>query len=90
MIGRTVSTHPNSYRSATKWVHVARYAVPGEAAVRVEHLVHVPPPPPAPPGCVDTDVHCAQWAESGECESNPKFMVNNKGAPGACIWSCQR
>jgi hypothetical protein len=33
---------------------------------------------------------CPVWAESGECEVNPGFMVGNKREPGACLASCAR
>ena len=39
---------------------MARYAVGRERAVRVDRVVHVPPPPPAPPGCADLDGRCGQ------------------------------
>lgn len=39
--------------SATKWVHVGRYAVAGETAQKVERVIYAPPPPPATPGCIN-------------------------------------
>lgn len=45
--------------AATKWYHVAHFAMGGEAAHAVHHKVFVPPPPPAPTGmmCSFSDVH---------------------------------
>jgi hypothetical protein len=37
-------------QAATKWFHVAHYAMGGEQAVAVKHTTFVPPPPPTPPG----------------------------------------
>eukprot|EP00892_Ulva_mutabilis_P010743 jgi/Ulvmu1/8040/UM004_0277.1 len=76
--------------SATKWYHVARYAMPGEVAERVEHVKFTPPKPPAPPGCKDAEYECIGWADSGECESNEPFMVGTREKPGHCILSCGR
>ena len=42
--------------------------------------IRLPPPPPLP--CKDGDVHCAQWAEGGECERNPGFM--HETCAGSC------
>ena len=62
----------------------------GEAAQKVKHIVYRPPPPPHPPGCADANAACPGWAEGGECEDNPGFMVGDKYNPGACILSCGR
>lgn len=75
---------------ATKWYHVARYAMPYEKAEKVDHVRFKPPAPPAPPGCKDSEFSCLGWAESGECESNAGFMIGNKGRPGHCLLSCGR
>ena len=32
----------------------------------------------------------ATYAESGECESNPVYMIGDKGKPGDCIKACGR
>mmetsp|Transcript_5103 Transcript_5103/g.13443 ORF Transcript_5103/g.13443 Transcript_5103/m.13443 type:complete len:401 (+) Transcript_5103:65-1267(+) len=56
--------------------------------------------PPSPPGdsstvprlpsdselaeCVDTNSECSRWATSGECTSNPRYML------GACPAACQQ
>lgn len=76
--------------AATKWYHVAHYAMGGEKAQTVKHVVFRPPPAPAPPGCRDLHKECPGWAEGGECEGNPKFMVGTKEAPGDCLLSCGR
>jgi len=76
--------------SATKWLHVARFAVNGEVAQQVDHIIHVPPPPPLPPGCANLHDSCSVWAESGECEKNAEFMVGTRESPGSCIGACGR
>ena len=43
---------------------MAHYAIGGERAVKVEHLVHVPPPPPAPEGCMDENPACQVMGEA--------------------------
>lgn len=50
----------------------------------------MPPPPPAPPGCKDSKAECPGWAEGGECQANPGFMVGTLAQPGACLLSCWR
>lgn len=75
---------------ATKWYHVARYAMPYEKAEKVDHVRFKPPGPPAPPGCTDSEFSCIGWAESGECESNRGFMIGTIGRPGHCLLSCGR
>lgn len=76
--------------SATKWIHVGRYAMPGERAVTVTRQIYAPPPPPVVPGCKNAHKLCDHWAEAGECESNPGYMVGTKGMPGACVLACNR
>ncbi|EFN51227.1 hypothetical protein CHLNCDRAFT_28161 [Chlorella variabilis] len=66
--------------AATKWYHVAHYAMGGERA----------PVLPASAGCKDEKDACVGWAEGGECESNPGFMVGTKEQPGACLLACGR
>ncbi|MEW5298246.1 MAG: hypothetical protein WDW36_001391 [Sanguina aurantia] len=76
--------------SATKWIHIGRYATLGEAEVKVVRVKHVPPSPPPTPGCIDRHQLCSHWAESGECTDNAGYMVGTAGAPGDCIMSCHR
>lgn len=33
---------------------------------------------------------CSQWAEAGECEANPVYMIGKKGKQGTCLLSCSR
>merc|ERR1712241_419795 len=40
------------------------------------------PPSPPPPPCVDNNVDCTYWANLGECEANPGYMLVN--CPVAC------
>ncbi|KAI7835426.1 hypothetical protein COHA_010673 [Chlorella ohadii] len=75
--------------ASTKF-HVAHYAMGGEQAVEVHQAVFVPPPPPAPPGCKDDNPGCPGWAEGGECQNNPGYMVGSADRPGACLLSCGR
>eukprot|EP00877_Chromochloris_zofingiensis_P014720 jgi/Chrzof1/9501/Cz04g05150.t1 len=75
---------------ATKWIHIAPYAVAGQPAHRVTRIIYAPPPPPAPPGCKDENSMCPGWAESGQCDTNPGYMVGTAQFPGACLLSCER
>ncbi|KAL6749839.1 hypothetical protein V8C86DRAFT_2832280 [Haematococcus lacustris] len=76
--------------SATKWVHVGHYAMGGEHMEAVHRVMYVPPPPPAIPGCINKQKLCSHWAESGECESNPGFMIGTRDRPGDCLLACNR
>lgn len=38
--------------------------------------------------CSDEDDNCASWAEFGECERNPIFMLGSADYSGACRKSC--
>merc|ERR1711920_236388 len=57
---------------------------------RLPALVPSPLPTPAPtpaaiPGCVDANQNCEMWAASGECASNPAYMlVNCRKSCGVC------
>lgn len=62
----------------------------GEAAVTVKRQMYVPPPPPAVAGCENKHTLCEHWAESGECETNPTYMIGNKGDLGQCVKACAR
>ncbi|PSC76370.1 Prolyl 4-hydroxylase subunit alpha-2 [Micractinium conductrix] len=73
--GSCPTTRGKKY-AATKWYHVAHYAMGGETSEEVKHVVFVPPPPPAPPGCKDDKQACAGWADGGECTANPGFMLH--------------
>ncbi|KAJ3701240.1 hypothetical protein LUZ61_004945 [Rhynchospora tenuis] len=39
--------------------------------------------------CTDEDDNCASWAELGECERNPVFMLGSSDYSGACRKSCK-
>ncbi|KAL5198286.1 hypothetical protein ABZP36_001798 [Zizania latifolia] len=60
--------------SAPKWIHIRSY----------EHQ----PISKETKGCSDNSARCAKWAEAGECEKNPVYMVGAEGAPGNCRKSC--
>ncbi|KAG7671340.1 hypothetical protein Ndes2526B_g02162 [Nannochloris sp. 'desiccata'] len=77
--------------AATKWYHVGHYAQgPNERGEKVQHVVFVPPPPPAPVWCKNKKHECQGWAESGECENNREYMVGTKEHPGDCLLACGR
>jgi prolyl 4-hydroxylase len=60
--------------SAPKWIRIRSY----------EH----PPVSKVTEGCSDNSARCAKWAEAGECEKNPVYMVGAEGLPGNCRKSC--
>jgi len=64
--------------TGTKWIHAGpfRYSAP--------------PPPSAPVGCEDRHNMCKAWASSGECKSNPNYMIGTAERPGNCVWSCKK
>lgn len=75
--------------SMPKWIHVGRYAVPGEEAPQaIEQSIQVVPKRPGE--CEDTNDNCDAWAVTGECDKNPGFMVGTAAQPGACLKACSR
>lgn len=38
--------------------------------------------------CMDVHPKCRQWADAGECEANPKYMVGDQYQMGSCRKSC--
>ena len=61
--------------TATKWIHEQPYFNPKRHEAR----------------CADDGENAAQcpgWAERGECDTNPNFMLGTTTAPGECIASC--
>lgn len=57
--------------TATIWVHADPYN-------------WIKPPDPVPTiGCEDKSDRCRGWANTGECDKNPSFMLEN------CKWSCR-
>mmetsp|Transcript_19849 Transcript_19849/g.58984 ORF Transcript_19849/g.58984 Transcript_19849/m.58984 type:complete len:368 (-) Transcript_19849:230-1333(-) len=71
--------------SATKWIHIAKLN-----QGHVERVKFVPPPPPDVAGCTNRQTMCQHWAESGECEDNPGYMIATKERPGDCLKACNR
>ncbi|XP_077210173.1 putative prolyl 4-hydroxylase 7 isoform X2 [Tasmannia lanceolata] len=61
--------------SATKWIHVRSFTVPKWQTSGGE--------------CVDKDKLCPQWADAGECQKNPLYMVGSPKLPGYCRKSCR-
>jgi len=57
--------------TATKWIHARPFRWTA------------PPPPAAPPGCENKREECKGWANAGECEKNPGFMLED------CRWACK-
>ena len=41
-----------------------------------------PPPTDPPSDCQDLNANCAYWASTGECQSNPGYMIPN--CPKSC------
>ena len=73
--------------SAPKWIHVGHYSMGEEQPIRADlHIQKVL----GPNGCGNNHALCEQWAEEGECQANPSFMVGNKLRPGACLMACKR
>eukprot|EP00959_Pyramimonas_sp_CCMP1952_P430976 9026196-Pyramimonas_sp.AAC.2 len=70
--------------TATKWMHVGAFVSHGYN--KVDHVLHVPPPPPLTANCKNENVAlCPGWAEQGECELNPGYMRQScKYSCGAC------
>ena len=67
--------------SAPLWIRQSAFQ-PGAAAESAA-------PDGQPSGsCVDLHKACAQWAQSGECERNAKFMTGADGSVGQCRESC--
>ncbi|KAG8100395.1 hypothetical protein GUJ93_ZPchr0013g35347 [Zizania palustris] len=63
--------------SAPKWIRIRSYENPPLSK------------PKETKGCSDVSAHCAKWAEAGECERNPVYMVGAEGStPGNCRKSC--
>jgi len=61
--------------SATKWMHVL--------PVKYGHKATFPEGV-----CDDEDNTCEEWANAGECEKNPAYMIGNKNEDGFCMRSC--
>ena len=61
--------------SATKWMHVG--------PVEYGHKMKFPEGV-----CDDEDDKCEGWANAGECEKNPAYMIGNKNEDGFCMRSC--
>ena len=62
----------------TKWIHAEPFRW------------HPPLPPPSKGGCRDQNPTCKAWALSGECASNPGYMVGDRNKPGACVKACKK
>lgn len=60
------------------------YADGREPALETHRVIYAPPPPPLLPGCKDRHANCAVWAEEGECDTNPSFMLTT------CQAACAR
>lgn len=59
--------------SATKWIHVDTF----DKIVGTEG------------NCTDLNQNCQRWAEFGECDKNPEYMVGSPALPGYCRSSCK-
>jgi len=67
--------------TATKWIHAKPF--------RPTTYGKLENPDPDPGLCKDAEERCTDWAEKGECQKNPGFMVGDVGAPGRCRRSCK-
>jgi len=65
--------------TATKWMHVNAIGKHGDDV----HKIFYEGGPQATESCKDTDDACRGWAESGECDKNPGFMLKS------CAMSCR-
>ena len=65
--------------TATKWMHVNAIGKPGDDV----HKIFYEGGPQSTESCKDTDDACRGWAESGECDKNPGFMLKS------CAMSCR-
>lgn len=67
--------------TATKWLHGRPFRPSTFGNKEPYELVD--------PGlCKDYDPRCAEWAKSGECKNNPKFMIGDYGNAGHCSRAC--
>ncbi|CAA0820224.1 Probable prolyl 4-hydroxylase 7 [Striga hermonthica] len=64
--------------SATKWIHVRSFNARFDDDSSDSNG-----------DCLDKDPNCPDWAESGECDKNPLYMVGSNGAAGYCRKSCK-
>jgi len=71
-----------------KWIHVGRYAQPGEVNQAIEQTIQEVPKRPGE--CADSHNNCDAWAVTGECDKNTAFMIGTADQPGACLKSCGR
>jgi hypothetical protein len=72
-----------------KWLHVGRYALPGEpGGDAIEQVIQ--PLPSVAGDCADTNDNCEAWSVTSECDKNPAFMLGSIERPGACLKSCGR
>ncbi|XP_020577345.1 probable prolyl 4-hydroxylase 6 [Phalaenopsis equestris] len=61
--------------SATKWIHVRSFEKP-ERPISLNGE------------CADHNELCSKWAELGECNKNPLYMVGSQHSQGFCRRSC--
>lgn len=73
-----------------KWIHVGRFAVNGEAPLRIVQADQAMPIPADATECVDADSSCDSWSVRGECFTNEVWMVGTPSEPGNCLFSCMR
>jgi len=66
--------------SATAWIHTEPF--------RPEGLLQPAQLPQRIWECKDANPSCESWAERGECEKNPAFMVGSPSKPGDCRPAC--
>ena len=62
--------------TATKWIHEVRYDNPKFKEATCEDDENT------------GGSRCKGWANAGECDKNPGFMIGSGISPGSCIASC--
>ncbi|KAL5725345.1 procollagen-proline 4-dioxygenase [Ranunculus cassubicifolius] len=61
---------------ATRWIHVRSHGMGMRSRATTDM-------------CIDENVNCPEWAEMGECEKNPAYMVGLDQSYGHCRLSCK-
>ncbi|EPS58495.1 hypothetical protein M569_16319, partial [Genlisea aurea] len=83
------SLHPNA-TADVKSVHSGCPVVEGEkwSATKWIRVGHFDKRPSSAERCADEHENCGDWAASGECDKNSKYMVGSLEHPGYCRKSC--
>lgn len=69
--------------TATKWIHTKPFRESGYKKPQASEI-------PQDPGlCLDLHNKCQDWADSGECEKNPGYMIGGDTGQGNCRKACR-